>query len=293
MSSLSASDVMALCSAMSWAIAVLFFGRLTEIPAAALNLFKNLVASAMLLCTMWALGIRFSSTRPLGDWLVLAGSGVIGLAVADTLFFAGLRRLEPSLVAICDCAYAPAVFLLSALFLGERFRAGLLIGTPLVVLGLFLATWQPRRDRNAPIDRRGVVYLVLGVIGTAVGVVLAKPVLPGSDLVEATTVRLLCGTLALLVYHTVTGGLRGALSLLRPQAAWRFALPGTLFGTYVSMLLWLGGMRDGPAARTAVLNQMSAIFVLLLSRVLGERLPWRRWVGAALAVTGASVVLTH
>jgi drug/metabolite transporter (DMT)-like permease len=188
-SSLSASDIMALGSAISWAIAVLFFRQLADVPAAATNLFKNTIASVLLLITMGVFGLSFAEHRSAYDWAVLAGSGVAGLAIADTLFFAGLRRLEASLVAITDCAYAPTVFLMSALFLGESFRAGLLLGAPLVVIGLFLASWQPRRARGLPVDRVGVVYSVLGVIMTAAGVVMAKRVLASSELIEATTVR--------------------------------------------------------------------------------------------------------
>ena len=285
------SDGLALGSAVSWAIAVLFFRKLAHVPAASTNLFKNVVASVLLLLTMAALGVSFSRTRSLLDWLILAGSGVVGLAVADTLFFIGLRRLDASLVAITDCAYAPSVFLMSALFLDESFRIGLLLGAPLVVLGLFLASWQPRGARTAPVDRVGVTCSVLGVITTGVGVVLAKRVLAHSELVEATTVRLLAGTAVLVGVHAWRGRLGSALVLFKPQRAWRFALPGTFFGTYVSMILWLGGMRLGAASRTAVLNQLAAIFVLIFARLLGERLPKRRWLGAILAVSGACVVL--
>jgi drug/metabolite transporter (DMT)-like permease len=65
----------------------------------------------------------------------------------------------------------------------------------------------------------------------------------------------------------------------------------TFFGTYVSMILWLGGMKYGTASRAALLNQMGAIFVLVLSRVSGEAVPARRWIGAAIAVSGVAVIL--
>jgi drug/metabolite transporter (DMT)-like permease len=240
---------------------------------------------------MATLGMSFSRTRSGGDWAILAASGVMGLAVADTLFFAGLRRLDASVVAITDCAYAPSIFLLSALFLGETFRATLLLGAPLVVLGLFLASFRPRRADAAPVDRTGLLFSVLGVITTAVGIVMAKPALASSELIEATTVRLLAGTGALLLYHLFARSLPTALVLFRPQRAWKFAVPGTVFGAYVAMILWLGGMRLGSASRTSVLNQLGAIFVLVLSRLLGEHVPKRRWLGAGLAVTGACVVL--
>ena len=69
------------------------------------------------------------------------------------------------------------------------------------------------------------------------------------------------------------------------------AIPGALLGTYVAMILWLGGMKYGTASRAALLNQSATIFVLVLSRIAGEVVPARRWLGAAIAVGGVLAVL--
>ncbi|NOU32038.1 MAG: DMT family transporter [Polyangiaceae bacterium] len=288
--SLSLGDVLALGCALAWAIAVLLFRKLKDVEPDALNLFKNTLASVILFGIMCIMHVPFARHRSLHDWIVLAGSGVLGLAVADTLFFAGLRRIDASVAAITDCAYAPTVILLSAVFLREPLGLGLLLGAPLVIFGLYLATVTPR-NAKVPVDKKGVLLTIGGVMMTALGVVLAKPVLGDSDLVEATEVRLLVGTFALIVFQVATGRFRAAFALFRPQPLWRFAIPATLFGTVISMLLWLGGMKLGAAARTALLNQLGAIFVLVLSRIMGEHAPRRRWVGAAIAIGGACVVL--
>lgn len=284
------ADAMALGCALAWAIALVLFQRIRGVSAVALNLFKNAVATVLLLATMLIFRLPFQTDRSVGDWLILAASGVLGLVVADTLFFSGLARLDASVAAICDCAYAPTVFLLSVIFLGERPSVAVFLGAPLVVLGLFFATASaPRGDR--PVDRVGVLLLVSGVASTAAGVVLAKAVLARSELVEATAVRLIVGTVVLFAVELARGRLGPALALFRPQPIWRHALPATFFGTYVAMILWLGGMRAGMASRTALLNQLGAIFALGLARLGGEKVPPRRWFGAALAVVGAGVVL--
>lgn len=284
-------DAMALGCAVAWAVAVLSFRRLKELDPAAVNLFKNTVATGLLVLTMIALGMRPDVSRSLSDWAMLAVSGVLGLAVADTLFLAGLRRIDASVAAVADCAYSPTVLLLSTVFLGEALAAGLVIGAPLVVLGLLLVSFQPR-DGSRSIDRGGVILAVAGVVTTAVGVVVAKPALDRSDLLEATTIRLGAGAVALFAYESARGRAREVLALFRPQPAWRAALAATFFGTYVSMILWLGGMKYGTASRAALLNQMSAVFVLVLSRLTGEVVPMRRWIGAVLAVVGVVLVLS-
>lgn len=284
---------MALGCALAWAIAVLSLRRVENIEPAALNLFKNTLSTALLLPTMLLAGIPFDLHRSPGDWMALVISGVLGLAVADTLFLAGLKRIDASVAALADCAYAPTVLLLSVLVLGEPVRAGLFVGAPLVVLGLALVSW--RRDHNnsgaKPVDRRGVLLCVSGVMVTAVAVIVAKPVLERSDLIEATTIRLGAGAAALLSFETLFGRGRAAVALFRPQPAWRFAIPGALFGTYIAMILWLGGMKYGTASRAALLNQSASIFVLVLSRIAGEVVPKQRWFGAAIAVAGVLAVL--
>jgi drug/metabolite transporter (DMT)-like permease len=282
---------MALGCALAWAGAVLLFRRVEGVSAAALNLFKNVVATVLLLATMAAMGVHFDTSRSLHDWLALAGSGVLGLAVADTLFLSGLQRIDASIAAVTDCAYSPTVLVLSAIWLGETLGGRVLAGAPLVMLGLFVVSWQ--RPGSARVDRRGVGLALMGVTTTAFGIVLAKPALDHSSLIEATTVRLLAGSIGLFLWQLVTRRTRDGLALFRPQPAWRAAIPATLLGTYVAMILWLGGMKYGTASRSALLNQMGAIFVLVLSRFAGEIVPKRRWFGALMAVSGVCVLVVR
>lgn len=298
---------MGLGCALAWAIAVLLFRRLSSVSPVALNLFKNTTASLLLLLTMWAFGIPIQWHRPPAEWGELIASGVLGLALADTLFFAGLRRIDASVVAATDCAYAPAVILLSWLFLREPLTRGTLIGAPLVVAGLYGATvWSPKRGRERaseqatggvkPVDRAGVALAVSGVIMTAVGILVAKPALARAHMVEATAIRLVSGTVTLAIVqviraHMLSQPMGAAFALFRPQRLWRFAVPATLSGTYVSMLLWIGGMKYGAPSRVALLNQLAAIFVLIFSRLSGEVVPWTRWLGVGVAVLGAVCVM--
>lgn len=284
---------MALSAAFVWAFAVILLRRLRDVDPASVNLFKNTVASVLLVATMLVTGKSVRLDRTPAEWAALIVSGVLGLAVADTLFLAGLRRLEASVAAVTDCAYSPTVILLSWLFLGEQLRSGIWIGGPLVVAGLFLVTWRSADEKRstAHVDRAGVALAIGGVVTTALGIVLAKAELDRSDLIEATTVRLIAGSIALFVAQTVMGRRKAALSLFTPGPDWRAAVPATLLGSYIGMVLWLGGMKYGSASRAALLNQMGAIFVIVLSRLGGDVIPLRRWAGVVVAVAGVCVVV--
>lgn len=286
-------DAMALACACAWAAAVMLYRRVRHLDPVALTLFKNLVALTLLVVTMVAAGIPLDVHRSTRDWVTLGTSGIMGLAVADSLFFAGLQRIDTSVAAVADCVYAPTVVLLSVLFLGEPLHGSIVVGAPLVVLGLFLVAFRGSVPSGTarPLDPRGLTLLLSGVFTTAVGVVLAKPALGRSHLVEVTTVRLAFGSVALGAATMTMPARRRAFTSFLRSAPFPLVLPAAVLGTYVCMLLWLGGMKYGTASRAALLNQLGAVFLLGLSRLAGERVSRRRWVGAALAVVGAAVVV--
>lgn len=253
-----AGEVCALLAPLCWAVAVIFY-RKTDLPPLSMNLFKNTVAIALLTLTLGALGVAIPLERSPGDWLKLVGSGVIGIAVADTLLFEGLKRVGAARVAVIDTVYAPLMVLMSWLFLSEEPTGAFLLGS---------------------------------VVGTASGVMLSKPVLERSDLFEVTWTRLVAGTVALVVWTTLRGQWSVGSEAFYRWRSWKTLLPATLFGTYLSLLFWLGGFKWGDASVAAVLNQLATVYILVLARtVLGETLGVRQVVGASLAVAGAAVIV--
>jgi drug/metabolite transporter (DMT)-like permease len=127
-----------------------------------------------------------------------------------------------------------------------------------------------------------------------VGVVLAKPALQSGHLVEITWTRLVAGTVVQLVLTLLTGRQADAMQAFVRRDTWKHMVPGALVGTYLSLLLWLGGFKWGQAAVASVLNQMATVYMLLLARfVLGERLRKRQVGGALLAAAGAVWIVMH
>ena len=111
-------EALSIGSALTWALAVVLFKRGLRHPPEATNLFKNVFALALLAVTLAVLGLEFPD-RSEEHWLRLAVSGVLGIAVADTLFFAALSRVGAGYMGVIACAYAPFVVLFSVLLLDE------------------------------------------------------------------------------------------------------------------------------------------------------------------------------
>jgi drug/metabolite transporter (DMT)-like permease len=286
-------EACALGAAMCWSTSLILFKRSESVTPLGMNLFKNVVAIVLLMVTMLALGLGFDSARSNEDWLRLVVSGVLGIAVADTLIFMALERLGASLLAVVDCAYAPTMVCVSMLALGERVTVSFLVGGVLVVGGVLASVFEKpvgvRRGRDVAI---GAVQGIGGILVMGFGVILSKPIVERASLVEVTLVRLVAGAVAQCVWIAAVPSQRTALAVLRPSPTWRTLVPAAVLSAYLSMLLWLGGFKWTTAARASVLNQMTTVFTIVMARFfLGEPLSKRRALGASAAIAGVLVVL--
>lgn len=292
-------ELCALGAAFSWSLSVVLFKRSESIGAQGMNLFKNVAAVLLLAVTLPVLGEGIDWQRSSADWWALVVSGVLGIAIADTLVFMALGRLGAGLLAVVECAYAPCVVALSVLFLAETPGPGFAAGAVLVVGGVGVATSERHPTERSAVERLparerwvGVVLGVAGVVAMAVSIVVAKPALGRGGLVEVMLVRLVAGVAGQMVWMAVAPSQRRALQALKPSPAWRTLVPASLLGSYLSMMLWLAGFKWAAASTASVLNQLAAVFTMVMARVLlGEPLSGRRALGGAVAVAGAVLVI--
>ena len=186
-------EFFALSCALVWAFAVVFFRRSGEtMPPLALNLFRVGVSSALFLVTLAIGGQSLFGRAPLQDYLMLLASGVIAIAVSDTLFHAALNRVGAGINAVVDTMYSPFTAIGAFVFLGERLDGWQVAGMLLVISSVVVVT---RMEPPAGTSRRtlvsGILLGVASMAALALGIVLAKPVLADADVVWATS---LCST---------------------------------------------------------------------------------------------------
>ena len=72
---------------------------------------------------------------------------------------------------------------------------------------------------------------------------------------------------------------------------WQYMLPGSFLGAYLSMIVWMGGMKYTQASIAAALNQTSNVFVFILAAILlREPINFIRILAIILAFAGAVIV---
>ena len=287
-------EFFALAAAVVWAGAVVLFKKSGEsIPPFALNLFRVVVSAVLLTITLAVVGEPLWGRAPLADYLILAASGVIAIAISDTLFHMSLNRVGAGINAIIDTLYSPSVVLFAFVLLGERLAPVQLVGMALVISGVLTAS----RHEPAPGTTRrtllmGIVYGVLAMVTLGFGIVIAKPVLERSPILWATTVRQLGSLAVLLPVAMIVPARREIFGVFKPTRAWRFSLPGTILGSYLALIFWIGGMKLTTAGTAAILNQTATIYILLFASLfLKEPFTRRKAVAVLLALAGIMLVV--
>lgn len=285
-------ELLSIGSAACWGAGVIAYKRLGEgMSPVALNLYKNAIVLAALLPTvLFAHGLHWPHIGGSALALTLA-SGVLGISVADTLYFRALNTLGAGRTGVLGNLFSPCVILLSFLFLGERLSLLQFSGFVLVMFGVLLAN-QRRLDEPLPAAqlRRGVLYGIGGVALNAAGIVMVKPVLEQEPFFWVALLRLV----AALVPMLLLAWWWPAHHRLPPWRSlpWPLLVTGALLGQYVAMLMWLGGYKYTSASVASILNETASIFILLFAWLfLREPLGPRKLAGVGFTFGGVGVML--
>lgn len=293
-------QLFALLTAITWAVSLVLFKRSGEtMPPLALNLFKNAIGIVLLLATLPVIGEGYGviTEQPIEDTYILIISGVIGLAVADTIFFTALNLCGVGIVSIVDCTYSPFTILFSFLLLGETLQTAHYVGGAMILTGVMISSRHaPPADRTRRQLLLGTVLAATSMAMMAFAIVCAKPVLTAADfpLITATLVRMLFGTILLGIFAAVSHRRKDYWAALKPNRAWRFAVPASILGAYLSMVFWLAGYKYAQASIAAILNQTSVIFAIVLATLfLKESFSPRKAIALLLAMAGVLMIVAQ
>jgi drug/metabolite transporter (DMT)-like permease len=282
-----------LLAALIWALAVIFLRKSGEsVPPFALNLFRVAITGPLLIITLLVARQPVVSGAPLADYLILFASGIIAIAISDTMYHRSLNMIGAGISAIVGCSYSPFITLTAFFLIKERLGPWQFVGMALVLAGVIVAA---RHNPPEGVTRRqiviGVVWGVLAMATVALGIVIAKPVLNRSPVLWATAIRQVGSLGVLLPIALLSRRRREFLSVFRPSRSWKFSMPATLLGSYLALITWIAGMKYTLTGIAAILNQSSTIFILLFATlILGEAITRRKVLAAALAIAGILIV---
>jgi drug/metabolite transporter (DMT)-like permease len=288
-------ETCAVLSALTWAIAtVLFTTASRQLRPEAANLFKTTLASVLLVLTLLALKGRAAFQLPdQTEALYLVASGLLGIAISDTLYFWCLREIGAWRTLVISCLAPPVTVLLSALVLRDPMRAVEIIGMIVALAGVILAVIGGRRRREDGLSftRSGLAVGITSSVAISIAIILTKVGTAKTGALEASTIRIVVAVPGILLIQMLRPGFRSSVrSALNPPGKVRL-ISASLIGTYVAYLLFIAGIKYAHAGVATALAATSPAFVIPLSAVfLKERITLLAVIGTTLAVAGIAIL---
>lgn len=279
----------ALAAALCWTLSSALWRQLpTSLTAAQLNLLKNLLALALLAPALLLLPWQAQATAPL---LLLAASGVLGIALGDSLYFAALRRLGTRRCLTLD-AGGPAVTAVAGLvWLAEWPSLRQWIGVALISLAVLLVARQRPACGAQSGQGLGVVLALGGLLCGSGGALLARAALRAGEVLPVQSAALRLAAAALVLLPLLRGLPRQAPRPRPAQRRWPLGLAATLLGTAAGIVLQQTALQALPGALAVALLATAPVMALPLARLEGDPPGGLGVVAALLALAGVSCVV--
>jgi len=255
----------------------------------AMTFIKSFLGLLLLAGALCLAGWEPVNSFPL-SWLSL--SGLLGISLGDTFFFAALRRL-PAHQLIILMLLAPVVTLLMAFcFLGERPAVVCWVGIFLVLGGVTL-TFKGKIEVDQESRQRGfgLLFGVLSVLSMAGSIIIAKIGLQDVSALEGTFLRLFFGFAGMLVFGLVRREVKSWLAPLRQTGLrWRFLL-AVVVVTFGGFWLSLDAIKRLDVSIANTLLATEPVFALPLAVIwLRERASGAAVIGSIVALCGAGIL---
>lgn len=264
----------------------MLFRQLGEhLSAAAMALVKSALACGVLLALLLP---RAPAAPPLEAVVLLAISGIAGISLGDTLYFATLTRLGARLTLLLGTLIPLTTAVAATALFGEHLGPLTWLAIGITLAGIAYVLWERNPDGTRPPRPAGGLLFALGfVAANSAGILLTKRGVADVGSLEATFYREAAATFALGVWGAVGGTLLPWLRPLRARNLWPPLLAAAFIGSFAGTWLSVAALKYTYTAVAATLNATSPLFILPLGwLVYRESVSRRALLGAVVAVTG-------
>lgn len=279
----------ALGSAVSWALGAVLFKKLGEkTPSIAMTAIKALSSAVMLLMLILIARINFFIN--IHDLIILSLSGVLGIAIGDSFFFASLKRLSPVVLSIILFAI-PNIFYgtFGFIILKEMPSLQVWFGILLILTGLACILFPLKiKNTNEPKTTViGVLFAIASILCTSISMVFIKPILQNTNSLVVTMYRALFGGLSLLLYGII---FKRNSTWMQPFLNKGYSLKfiGAVFiVTFGGFWLSLVAIKNCDVVLASTLMGLEPLFILLFIILFRKyKAELREYIGIFLALSG-------
>lgn len=280
----------ALASAFTWALGSILFRKLgNRVSPLGMNFGKNIIGVLYIGIILLLTGIKAVSNR---EFLILGASGLLGIAIGDTLFFKALMQLGPRLTVLLGTLGPIFTVVLAVVLLREKPSFLAWIGIFLTTAGVFWILWKRTPEKKARKDwLSGIKYLLLSILCASIGTILAKIGVTSVSSLQALFIRFAGAAAGLTLYGLISRQTKTWLSPFRDIRLLKFILLTVFIVIFGGFWLFLLSLKYTNASTAAILNSTEPLFILPLTAFLfKEKISLQETIGAIVAVSGVSLI---
>jgi len=254
-------------------------------PAAAMALAKSVLATLVLLALALPGGLHLGQYQAIA---YLAISGIAGIALGDTLYFASLTRLGARLTLLLGTLIPLVTAVAATVLLDEHLSPQAWLGIAITLGGIAYVLWERNPDGSLPqYSSSGFLFALGFILANTAGILLTKIGVVEMGSLEATLYREAAATFALGMWGGVTGSLLPWIRPLRNRRLWLPLFSAAIIGTFLGTWFSVAALKYTYTAVAATLNATSPLFILPLGLLFaGERITGRALGGALIAISG-------
>ncbi len=236
----------ALGAAISWAIAPMLYKKaLAGASPISANIVRCATNAAVLLLVLFATGLAGLLARlPSEVLVVVVLSGVVGLALGDTLYMFGLKAIGVARAVPLAASYPLFSLFWATTLLGQPVTAAAIAGTIVILLGIWFLSREQVENKghvHSKVELAGVVFCLLTAVAWSISItmmdfaVTLPGVLTGLEMNYAiVTVRIAGMALVMLALAPLLDRDHGFLKL-----GWKPVLLLCVGGLVANALGWL------------------------------------------------------
>ena len=272
--------VVALLTALSWGGSSIIIKLLTaKIDTLSLNILRLWTGSFILLTFIPLSGrwTEFTHT-PLQPLIFIITSGIMGMAIGDSLYIKSLSILDASVAfPISQCSFIVLTVFASVIFLGEPFTWLTWVGTVLVMLGVYFIAVMGRgsgiHSEQTTVSGRGILLVLIAGIFWMIATITLKTGATGVDTYVVAGFRIPASGLV-LSFFALAGRQQRALRFRDYDARSIALILATGILSYgISAVGYVKAIQLIGAGKTVLLTATAPLFVLPFSVIILKEKP--------------------
>ena len=291
-----------LVAAILWSVTVILLkSSSNQLSPFLINPIKNSIGLLLFLILFLYTGIPlwYDNLSLLGYYKILL-SGLLGMALGDTIFIYALSKIGANRVAIVDSFSPFIIYFYSILLLSNQELVFIqFIGLMITTIAIVILTYEnDYEDINYKTKRSGILWVFFAMSCTGYGIVLLKTVLNEINIVEVnhklkfnlwvTAFRLFPGVIFSWFMFLFKKNKKNLLKPLTNRNILLKLLLASVIGPFFALGFWILGYAfiDKPSI-ASIISQTSVIFIVILSWIfLKEKLTPLRLVSISFAFIG-------